>query len=124
MILHLRPREGDLMAVPLPDARELSDEVLETLRLRALHGCELGFRLRARCLRRRSPIWWAWTSLGPRPMYSCSKRDIPSQMAASISPCVFMATSDKPRLPTEAAHRPRPTRGDRAGAPISRRSWI
>ena len=31
------------MAVSLPDARELSDEVLEALRLRALHGCELGF---------------------------------------------------------------------------------
>ncbi len=31
------------MAVTLPDARELSDEVLEALRLRALHGCELGF---------------------------------------------------------------------------------
>jgi transposase len=31
------------MAVHLPDARELSDEVLEALRLRALRGCELGF---------------------------------------------------------------------------------
>jgi transposase len=31
------------MAVPLPDARELSDEVLEALRVRALRGCELGF---------------------------------------------------------------------------------
>jgi transposase len=31
------------MAVTLPDARELSDDVLEALRLRALHGCELGF---------------------------------------------------------------------------------
>ena len=31
------------MAVSLPDARELSDEVLEALRLRALRGCELGF---------------------------------------------------------------------------------
>jgi transposase len=31
------------MAVSLPDARELSEEVLEALRLRALHGCELGF---------------------------------------------------------------------------------
>lgn len=31
------------MALSLPDARELSDEVLEALRLRALHGCELGF---------------------------------------------------------------------------------
>jgi len=31
------------MAVSLPDARELSDEILEALRLRALHGCELGF---------------------------------------------------------------------------------
>jgi transposase len=31
------------MAISLPDARELSDEVLEALRLRALRGCELGF---------------------------------------------------------------------------------
>ena len=31
------------MAIQLPDARELSDEVLEALRLRALRGCELGF---------------------------------------------------------------------------------
>jgi transposase len=30
------------MAIQLPDARELSDEVLEALRLRALRGCELG----------------------------------------------------------------------------------
>ena len=31
------------MAVTLPDARELSDEVLEAIRLRALRGCEIGF---------------------------------------------------------------------------------
>jgi transposase len=31
------------MTIILPDARELSDEVLEALRLRALHGCERGF---------------------------------------------------------------------------------
>ena len=31
------------MAISLPDARELSDEVLEALRVRALRGCELGF---------------------------------------------------------------------------------
>src|SRR5262245_61144426 len=31
------------MAISLPDARHLSDEVLEALRLRALHGCALGF---------------------------------------------------------------------------------
>jgi len=31
------------MTLPLPDARELSDEVLEALRLRALRGCALGF---------------------------------------------------------------------------------
>src|SRR5262245_46194477 len=30
------------MAITLPDARQLSDEVLEALRLRALRGCELG----------------------------------------------------------------------------------
>src|SRR5947209_785490 len=31
------------MAVPLPDARQLSDEVLQALRLRAVRGCELGY---------------------------------------------------------------------------------
>jgi transposase len=31
------------MAISLPDARQLPDQVLEALRLRALHGCELGF---------------------------------------------------------------------------------
>jgi transposase len=31
------------MAVTLPDSRQLSDEVLEALRLRAVHGCESGF---------------------------------------------------------------------------------
>src|SRR5215207_10139341 len=31
------------MAIHLPDARELSDDILEALRLRALRGCELGF---------------------------------------------------------------------------------
>lgn len=31
------------MALSLPDARGLSDEVLEALRVRAVHGCELGY---------------------------------------------------------------------------------
>jgi transposase len=31
------------MAITLPDSRQLSDPVLEALRLRALHGCELGY---------------------------------------------------------------------------------
>jgi len=31
------------LALSLPDARQLSDEVLEALRLRALRGCEMGF---------------------------------------------------------------------------------
>jgi transposase len=31
------------MSISLPDARQLSDEVLQALRLRALHGCELGY---------------------------------------------------------------------------------
>jgi transposase len=43
MVLHVLPPGEDFMAVPLPDARELSDDVLEALRLRALHGCELGY---------------------------------------------------------------------------------
>jgi len=36
-------KECGAMAISLPDARELSDAVLEALRLRALHGRELGF---------------------------------------------------------------------------------
>ena len=31
------------MAISLPNARQLSDEVLQSLRLRALRGCELGY---------------------------------------------------------------------------------
>src|SRR5882757_7905145 len=31
------------MSITLADARQSSDEVLEALRFRALHGCELGF---------------------------------------------------------------------------------
>jgi transposase len=41
--LYVRSLEEGFMAVPLPDARELSDEVLEALRLRALRGCEMGY---------------------------------------------------------------------------------
>jgi transposase len=43
LTLHFRLPEADLVAIPLPDSRALSDEVLEALRLRALHGCDLGF---------------------------------------------------------------------------------
>jgi transposase len=43
MVLCSALTEDGIMAVPLPDARQLSDEVLEALRLRALRGCELGF---------------------------------------------------------------------------------
>lgn len=35
------------MAISLPDARQLSDEILDALRLRALHGRELGYSERA-----------------------------------------------------------------------------
>src|SRR3954469_12048946 len=35
--------EGIIMAILLPDARELSDDVLEALRVRAVRGCALGF---------------------------------------------------------------------------------
>ena len=40
---HCGRQEEGLMAIPLPAARELSAEVLEALRLRALRGYELGF---------------------------------------------------------------------------------
>ena len=46
------------MAISLADARQLSDEVLEALRLRALRGCELGFR-EAVSVRPNQP-WRAW----------------------------------------------------------------
>ena len=39
-----RISEGEaIMSISLPDARELSDEILQALRLRAVRGCELGF---------------------------------------------------------------------------------
>jgi len=41
--LDFRPLEESFMALSLPDARALSDDVLEALRLRAMRGCELGF---------------------------------------------------------------------------------
>src|SRR5437763_7196473 len=43
LALPFRLREEGPMAISLPDARELSDDVLEAGRLRALRGCELGF---------------------------------------------------------------------------------
>jgi transposase len=42
-LLPFRSEEEILMAIELPDARELSDEVLEALRVRAVRACELGF---------------------------------------------------------------------------------
>jgi transposase len=36
-------REDGILAIALPDARQLSDEVLAALRLRAVRGCALGF---------------------------------------------------------------------------------
>ncbi len=43
-----------------------------------------------------SSIKCARMSLGPRPMNSCSNRAMPSQTAASISPCVLMVTPSAP----------------------------
>jgi transposase len=59
------------MAISLPDARELSDEVLEALRLRALHGCQLGFteteiaELLGVCRETVSHWWSAYADGGP-----------------------------------------------------------
>jgi len=36
--------EEEVMGITLPDARELSDEVLQALRMRALQGCALGMK--------------------------------------------------------------------------------
>jgi transposase len=59
------------MPISLPDSRSLSDDVLEALRLRAIWGCELGFRqqdlaellgVRAETISR----WWsAYCAEGP-----------------------------------------------------------
>src|SRR4051794_35848909 len=38
-----REQEQGIMAITLPDARQLPDELLQELRLRALRGCEMGF---------------------------------------------------------------------------------
>jgi hypothetical protein len=59
-----RRLEELLMAIPLPDARQLSPEVLEALRLRALRACELGLTENhiADCLgvcRETVSRWWS-----------------------------------------------------------------
>jgi transposase len=43
LTLPFRPEEERIMAIVLPDARELSDDVLEAPRVRAVRGCESGF---------------------------------------------------------------------------------
>ena len=43
MILRFRTRESHLMAIPLPDARELSDDDPEAIRLRGFDGCGRGY---------------------------------------------------------------------------------
>jgi len=59
------------MALSLPDTRKLSDEVLEALRLRAVHGCELGFTQadiadRLGVSQETVSRWWtAYTAAGP-----------------------------------------------------------
>src|SRR3954467_1893733 len=40
---HATPRRGLIMSIELPDARQLSDDALQVLRLRALRGIELGY---------------------------------------------------------------------------------
>lgn len=58
------------MAISLPDARQLPDQVLEALRLRALRGCELGFShadvaaLLGVCPETVSRWWTAYTRQG------------------------------------------------------------
>jgi transposase len=59
----------DIMSIKLPDARQLSDQVLEALRLRALHGCELGFdetQLAELLGLRRETVcrWWSAYQMG------------------------------------------------------------
>jgi hypothetical protein len=65
MTLHFLPLEESLLAIPLSDVRERSDDVLESLRLRALHGCELGFSETAMAdvlgVRRQTVCRW-WTA--------------------------------------------------------------
>jgi transposase len=59
------------MVLSLPDARQLSDEVLEALRLRAVRGCELGFTQsdiadRLGVSQETVSRWWtAYTAGGP-----------------------------------------------------------
>ena len=61
------------MALSLPDARQLSDDVLEALRLRAVRGCELGFTqadiadLLGVSQETVSRWWTAYTAGGPAP---------------------------------------------------------
>jgi transposase len=60
-----------MMSIELPDARQLSDEALQVLRLRALRGIELGYSeveladLLGLCHETISRWWSAYTATGP-----------------------------------------------------------
>src|SRR5215211_6348108 len=64
------PRRRLLMPIDLPDARQLSDEALQVLRLRALRGIELGYSeldladLLGVCNETISRWWTAYTAAG------------------------------------------------------------
>src|SRR5215216_6280006 len=64
------PEEERIMALVLPDTRELSDEVLDALRVRAVRGCQLGFteadvaQLLGVCRETVSRWWSAYTRDG------------------------------------------------------------
>jgi hypothetical protein len=53
--------------------------------------------------------------LGPRAIYTCSMRQIPSQMAASISSWVFRVASSVPPFSVGGPHGRWPARGDQTG---------
>ncbi len=98
------------MAILLPDARELSDDVLEALRLRALRGCELGLtEVQVAGLlgvaRETVCRWWA----------AYAGHGVPALPQAAAPSARWVRAAPSPT--------PRPNTSSNSYAPISPKNW-
>lgn len=94
------------MAITLPDARELSDDVLEALRLRALRGCELGLTelqvARILGLARETVCRW-WSAFADHGLPGLPQRRSGRPLGSGRAPCEDQAEHPQRLLRT---HRP------------------
>ncbi len=96
------------MAISLPDARQLSDEVLQSLRLRALRGCELGYSeievAELLGLSRETVSRW-WTAYVEIMAWRPSPANAPGARSAPVAPSTTAKRRGSGRSSTKKAPR-------------------